>query len=383
MLAYFDCFSGISGDMTLGALIDIGVPIDWLNPTLQRIPLSGVELGLTSISRMGIYAKRLRVYVKEDSHERHYENIKLLIEKSPLPAQVKETSLKIFLTLAQAEAQVHGCPIEHVHFHEAGGVDAIADIVGTALCLDYLGITQIAASAIPLGSGFVTCRHGVLPLPAPAVAAILTGVPVYGTTIAEELVTPTGAAIIKTLSESFGEMPEMTIEKIGYGAGERNFEDRPNFLRIMTGTPKVSKSRSDEIVVLESNIDDMNPEIFGFLMERLFKDGALDVFWIPVFMKKNRPGTLIQVLCRKEKKDALIARILSETTSLGVRFYAAHRQILAREYADVETVFGKIQMKKITCPDGSIRMIPEYEVCKNIALERNMPLKAVYDALTH
>lgn len=382
MLAYFDCFSGISGDMTLGALIDLGVPLEWLDDSLKRIPLQGFELSLTSISRMGIYAKHLRVYVKDDSHERHYEDIKYLIENSSLSSQVKQTSLKIFSVLAHAEAKVHGCPIEHVHFHEVGAIDAIADIVGTALCLEYLGITRIAASAIPLGTGFVSCRHGILPLPAPAAAAILSGVPVYGTDIAKELVTPTGAAIIKSLSESFGEMPEMTIEKIGYGAGERNLEDRPNLLRIITGTPKVAKTGSDEIMVLETNIDDMNPEIFGFLMEKLFDDGASDVYWIPVFMKKNRPGTLIQVLCKKEKKDALISRILSETTSLGVRFYAAHRQILAREQAEVETAFGRIQMKRVSCPDGSVRLVPEYEVCKKIALEKNMPLKAVYDALT-
>jgi len=381
MLAYFDCFSGISGDMTMGALIDLGVPLEWLNESLQSLPLQGVELSLTSISRMGIYAKRLRVYVKEDSHERHYEDIKYLIENSQLSSQVKETSSKIFSVLAHAEAEIHGCPIDHVHFHEVGGIDAIADIVGTALCLEYLGITRIAASAIPLGTGFVSCRHGILPLPAPATVAILSGVLVYGTDIDKELVTPTGAAIIKSLSESFGEMPEMTINKIGYGAGERNLEDRPNLLRIITGHPKATKSLNDEIMVIETSIDDMNPEIFGFLMEKLFEDGALDVYWIPVFMKKNRPGTLIQVLCRKEKKDALIARILSETTSLGVRFYAAHRQILAREQAEVETAFGKIQMKRITSPDGNFRLIPEYEVCKKIAIEKNMPLKAVYDAL--
>lgn len=381
MLAYFDCFSGISGDMCLGAMIDLGVPVKWLAESLHQIPLHGFELSSEPTFRMGIKGTQITVQDFDYISERAYKDIIALIEKSDLSYQVKTHSLKIFETLAKAEAHIHGCPVENVHFHEVGGIDAIADIVGTALCIEYLGITRIAASEIPMSKGFVSCAHGRLPLPAPATLEILKGVPVYDAKIAKELVTPTGAAIIKALSESFGIMPNMSIEKIGYGAGTRKLEDRPNLLRIIIGRSQPSCMQSDEIMIIETCIDDMNPEIFGFLMERLFEDGASDVYWIPIFMKKNRPGTMIQVLCSQDKKDKLINRILSETSSLGVRFYEAKRLILERKLVDVQTKFGNIQMKQAIMPDGTPRLIPEYEVCRKIALEKKMPLRQVYEAL--
>lgn len=387
MIAYFDCFSGISGDMTLGALIDLGVPVKWLQETLSSIPLSGFNLSVSPLSRNGISAKSVQVNCETDTQHRDYSHIKALIEKSPLSPLVKERSLEVFRRLAEAEAGIHGCSIEKVHFHEVGGIDAIVDIVGTALCLEHLCIDQVIASRIPLGSGFVTCQHGILPVPAPATLALLKGVPVYGSGIQHELVTPTGAAIITTIAESFAKIPEMVIEKTGYGAGKRDFEERPNLLRIIIGSmPETLKDSQkgymkDTTCVVETCIDDMNPEFFGFIMDRLFEDGALDVYWIPVFMKKNRPGTLVQVLCPKDRMDSVIERILSETSSLGVRYFDANRCMLDREEIFVQTPYGKIQVKRIAELGGGVRIVPEYEVCKKIAIEKNIPIRVVYDKI--
>ena len=379
MLAYFDCFSGISGDMTLGALIDMGVPARWLKEKLRSIPLAGFDLLTGSTHRHGIHAVSVTVRVEDHQTHRNYGEIRSLIENSPLDAGVRQTSLNIFEKLADAEAGVHGVPKEQTHFHEIGGIDAIVDIVGAALGISYLGIRKVVASKIPVGTGFVSCSHGTLPVPAPATLAILKGIPIYGSGIQNELATPTGAAIIATLAESFEAMPHMVVEKIGYGAGKRDLEARPNVLRIAAGRLEIYSS--DGIMVVETCIDDMNPEVFGFLMQRLFEDGALDVIYIPIFMKKNRPGTLVQVLCRPDRREAVVHRILSESTSLGVRFYKAERHMLHRETVAVKTSYGSVEIKRITAPDGSIRCTPEYEVCKRIALEKNIPIKTVYDRI--
>jgi hypothetical protein len=274
--------------------------------------------------------------------------------------------------------------VEKVHFHEVGGVDAIADIAGAVLCLEYLGIQTITASSLPLGTGFVSCDHGVLPAPAPATLEILKGVPVSGSEIACELVTPTGAAIISTLAESYGVMPDMRIEKTGYGAGKNDIKSAPNLLRIITGKDEPDKAlgKKDTVIIIETCIDDMNPEIFGFVMDRLFEDGALDVYWVPVFMKKNRPGTMIQVLCSMKQKQALINRILSETTSSGLRYYEVKRATLARESITVKTAFGMVAAKRISEPGGRTRIVPEYDACRKIALEKNIPIRVVYDTIT-
>jgi uncharacterized protein (TIGR00299 family) protein len=387
MIAYFDCFSGISGDMTLGAFIDLGVPLKWLKENLDRIPLTGFDVSVDTVTRNGITAKSAHVRVECNKTSRDYAQIRSLIENSPLPRNVKQMSHDIFERMADAEAHIHGCSRDHVHFHEVGGIDAIVDIVGTALCINYLNIKKVFSSSIPLGKGFVTCAHGTLPVPAPATIEILKGVPVYGTKIPHELVTPTGAAIIVTLAESYGEMPDMIIEKTGYGAGKRDIESIPNLLRVMAGTDscgetaKRSPHQKDTIVVLETSIDDMNPEVFGFLMDRLFEEGALDVCWIPVFMKKNRPGTLVQVLCRRNRKDVLIDCILSETSSLGVRPYDAQRSMLRRESIIMNSAYGEIRVKRILEGNGGLRIVPEYEVCKKIALEKNLPIRMVYDTI--
>lgn len=387
MLAYFDCFSGISGDMTLGAFLDLGVPVKWLKENLGRIPLAGFDLSVKTVFKNGIRAKSVHVHVEDDIKSRDHAKIRLLIKNSPLSRNVKQISLEIFERIAEAEAVIHGCPVDKVHFHEVGGIDAIVDIVGTALCVNYLGIKKVIASSIPLGKGFVSCRHGTLPVPAPATIGILKGVPVYGTKIPHELVTPTGAAIVVTLAESYGEMPDMTIEKTGYGAGKRDMESIPNLLRVITGTESCrqtgqrSAHQKDTIVVVETCIDDMNPEVFGFLMDRLFEEGALDVYWIPIFMKKNRPGTMVQVLCRRNRKEVLINRIFSETSSLGVRYYDVKRYMLTREHVVMKTAYGEIQVKRIIEAGGGVRIVPEYEVCKKIALEKNIPIRIVYDTI--
>ena len=387
MHAYFDCFSGISGDMTLGALIGLGVPPAWLDAELSRLPLTGFRLTSTTVVRNGIRANLANVEIVESKKSRNYKEIRAVIENCPLSETVKSTSLGIFEKLARAEAAIHGSAIEDVHFHELGGVDAIVDIVGTALGLEKLKIKKVTASTLPLGSGFVSCQHGKLPVPAPATLEILKAVPVFGTETASELVTPTGAAILAFLAESFGPLPEMKIQKTGYGAGQRELQDRPNLLRVIAGTPTNLKSDlmdgllSDQIIILETCVDNMNPEMFSFLMERLFEDGALDAYWISVHMKKNRPGTMVQVLCKEDRKEILIQRLLAETTSLGVRHYKAHRRLLARDELTIATSFGEIQVKRIKDPDGNTRLMPEYEACRKIALQKNIPLRVVYDTI--
>jgi uncharacterized protein (TIGR00299 family) protein len=387
MLAYFDCFSGISGDMTLGALLDLGVPLKWLNEKLAGIPLQGFEIKVSAVYRSGIRANQVTVRVDDPQQERNYGVIKSIIENSPLPDAVKSNSIGIFSRLAAAESQIHGCPPEEVHFHEVGGVDAMVDIIGTALGIQYLGIDEIAFSAVPLGKGFVECRHGRLPVPAPATVALLKEAPVYGTDIEHELVTPTGAAITAGLAQSFGPLPRMHIQTVGYGAGARELESRPNLLRVMLGqavaqgTDILKNTGMDEIWIVEASIDDMNPEMFGFVMDRLFDDGALDVHWIPVYMKKNRPGTVVQVLSHAQNRDVLVHRLLSETTTLGVRYYEARRRLLARDQVTVDSAFGSIAVKRIKDPAGNVRLVPEFEICKKIAIEKDLPLRVVYDTI--
>ena len=388
MFAYFDCFSGISGDMTLGALLDLGVPLEWLEEQLRRVPLNEFDIVVSPVQRHGIQAASVQVNILDNKTSRNYSDIRDLIENSPLSDTVKSTSLAIFKRLAETEARIHNSTVDHVHFHEVGGIDALVDIVGSALGLDYLGVKNIVASPVPLGRGFVTCSHGKLPVPAPATLGILAGVPVYGTDIPHELVTPTGAAIIRSLAQRFEPLPEMVISRIGYGAGRRDLEDRPNLLRVLLGAESESgvdgdkKLEEDRITIVETCIDDMNPEVFGYVMERLFEDGALDVYWIPVHMKKNRPGTMLQVLCRDDSRDRLIDRVLSETTTTGVRYYQSRRRLLWRDEFEVKTTFGVIPLKRIKDPQGSFRLVPEYEVCRKIAIEKNIPLRLVYDTIT-
>jgi uncharacterized protein (TIGR00299 family) protein len=380
-IAYFDCFAGISGDMILGALIQLGVPGDFIEENIRDLPLEAFHLEISTAERMKIHGRRVRVVVEaQDRRTRDYGAIRTLIEESRLTEAVKGLSLKIFSKLAEVEAAIHNCPKDHVHFHELGGVDAIVDVLGAALGLEWLEIGETAASEIPVGKGFVASDHGRLPVPAPATVALLEGIPVYGTDVSHELVTPTGAAIIRSLADEFGPMPRMRIRQVGYGVGAGELKEIPNLLRIVLGEPETLLEH-DGVVVVETNIDDMNPEIFGFVMERLFEDGALDVIWIPIFMKKNRPGTAVQVICNHTDREVVIRRLLSETTATGVRYYEAHRSKLPRKQTMAATSYGKIRVKEILSPDGSMSIVPEYEDCRKIALENGVPLKVVYDTL--
>ena len=387
MIAYFDCFSGISGDMTLGALVDLGVPVDWLKEQVALIPLTGFDITEETVARNGIKAKLIDVKVEEGQPRRDYHQIKELIENCPFSDNVKNLGLRIFDKIATAEAHIHNSSKEHVHFHEVGGLDAIVDVMGTALGIEFLKIDSVMASKIPLGQGLTKSMHGVIPVPAPATLEILKNVPTYGSGIPFEIVTPTGAAIITTLAESFGPMPEMMMGGIGYGSGQRVLESQPNLLRVVTGNPEKvlpgqkKNCQQDIITIIETSIDDMNPEIYGYLMERLQQAGALDVYWVPVYMKKNRPGTLVQVLCHPGNLEILSDIILSETTSIGLRYYDAGRYMLKRELIECDTPFGKVTVKQITGLDGSVRIVPEYEECRKIAQAKGLSIKGVYDAI--
>ncbi len=380
-IAYFDCFAGISGDMILGALIHLGVPGSFIEENIRNMPLGAFHLEVRPAARMGINGQQVKVVVEDrDEHARNYQDIRFLIDNSPLPDTVKGLSCRIFDRLAEVEASIHNCPKEHVHFHELGGVDAIVDIVGAVLSVEWLGIGKIFASEIPMGKGFVTCRHGRLPVPAPATLALLDGVPVYGTEVSHELVTPTGAAILTSLCRDFGTMPKMLIRQVGYGVGSRDLKEMANLLRVMLGEPDFAYE-ADYVTVVETNIDDMNPEIFGFVMERLFEDGALDVVLIPVFMKKNRPGTMVQVICKEADRESVVRSILSQTTATGVRHYRMERSKLPRKVKEATTSYGTVRVKEVSDPTGMVSVVPEYEDCKKIALEKNVPLKMVYETI--
>lgn len=388
MIAYVDMFSGISGDMFLGALIDLGVPAGWLEQALFGL-FGGFELKAQTVSRNHLAATDFNVAVTDPQPQhRHYADIRQMIEKSPFSERVKDQSLQIFACVARAEAGIHGTRMDDVHFHEVGAADSIIDIVGACLALEYLGITDVVASEVPLGSGSVTCSHGEIPVPVPAVLSILEGVPVRQSDAQTEIVTPTGAAIIKTLARQFGPMPEMMIEKTGYGAGNRETGSKlPNLVRVILGREKAKKGDNakfitqEKIMVVKTGIDDMPPELSGFVMEQLLDNGALDVCFHPVQMKKNRPGVQMEVICFKEQLETVVETLLTQTTSIGVRVMDCDRFVLPRKAITVQTRFGEVAAKKITNPDGTTRIVPEYEKAKQIALATGIPLKDVYDGI--
>ncbi len=373
-ILYFDCFSGVSGDMTLGALVDLGLPVDLLKNELQKLRVTNYAMDFFPGSRSGIAAMGLKVKVGPHPEDhRHFTDIRQMIEQSKLEEPVKRLSLAIFQRVAEAEAKIHSQTIEGVHFHEVGAIDSIVDIVGTAIGIEYFKPDQIFSSPLPLGRGFVDCQHGRLPLPAPATLEILKGYPTQSAGIEGELVTPTGAAIVKTLSGGVRPFPAMKVDRIGYGMGQREFPDRPNLLRLILGESPEGQL-ADQVTVLECNIDNMNPEIYEFLMDRLFERGALDVTLSPLIMKKSRPGTLLRVIAEEKDADPLADLILSESTTLGVRMYGVSRKKLSRVFEEVDTRYGKIRVKV----SGAGRFQPEYEDCKRVALEKGVPLQEVY-----
>ncbi len=380
-IAYFDTVAGISGDMTLGAMIHAGVPAEHLRQEIGKLGLDGVEIEASHIQRNGITAIKLDVIIPGGEHShRHLETILRMIRGSSLSDGVKENAEAIFREVARAEAAVHGIPVEKVHFHEVGALDSIVDIVGTAVCLEKAGIEKVYTSPVRLGSGgFVQTSHGSLPLPAPAAVEILKGYPVVLTDVPFELTTPTGAAIVKALSSGVFSSEEIQIEKVGYGAGTRDLPGMPNLLRVMIGEMPV-EAAGNKVVVIEANIDDMNPEIYPYVIERLLAEGALDAYCIPVVMKKGRPGVLLAALAERSLLGRVTGVFLSETTTIGVRYHMADRTVLGREQREVRTEFGMVRMKVIRTVDGE-RMVPEYEECRRIAAEAGIPLVEVYRRL--
>jgi uncharacterized protein (TIGR00299 family) protein len=430
-IAYLECFSGISGDMFLGALVDAGVSPRVLEETVAALDV-GARLEISRVMRSGISATKVDVWVDgekdmpreeywakenvaralspakahhEHGHEHHHEQmqsahgessrtgvsaphshgrglkeIRSIITKSRISEHAKKTSIAIFEALGAAEAKIHNTSIESVHFHEVGAVDAMVDIVCAAVGAEALGVNDIVCSPLNVGGGSVKCAHGTFPVPAPATVELLKNAPVYSSGVQAELVTPTGAAIVATLARKFAEFPPMKIERTGYGAGSREFQDHPNVFRLLVGetTSTVSdKTHSDTVTVLEANLDDLSPQVFGYVMDRLLEEGALDAFAVPVQMKKNRPGMLLTVLCKPEDATRLTELIFVETTTLGVRRRDESRQTLARRWERVQTPWGEVRIKIASLNGTVTNYAPEYEDCRRLAAEHHVPLKTV------
>ena len=384
-IAYFDCFTGISGDMCLGALVDAGVSIKTLENDLKKIPIGKYKITARTVLRNHFVSKKVDVVIPRYGKAKvtkRWKDIEKLIQKSSLSEEIKQRGQKVFKRLFIAEAKVHGETFENVHLHELGAVDTVVDIFGTIIGLAHLGIDKIYASPINIGSGCIETEVGVLPVPAPATAEILKKVPVYSRHSGFELTTPTGAAIIKELSSGFGDMPLMDIEKIGIGAGNKDFKDRPNILRLFISKEGKSFKHYDEkVTVIETNIDDMNPQLYEHVMEKLFKAGALDVFLGNVIMKKGRPGIKITVLSNERQREDLISILLKETSTTGLRFYEMKRRILQREIKTIDTVLGKVKVKISRLGNGVMKATPEYEDCKRVAKKFNIPLIEVMKKL--
>jgi uncharacterized protein (TIGR00299 family) protein len=426
---FIDLFSGISGDMFLGAMLDLGVDFESLQRELSRLGVDGYHLHVERKTRTGIAGTSFTVHLvhdeahghshdhdeghhhghshgpghlhdhphphggHEDSANRNFKQIRDLISKSPYSDWVKEKSIAVFRRVAEAEGRVHGLPPDEVHFHEVGAVDSIIDIVGACLALELLGCPRVLASRVIDGSGFIQCAHGTLPVPAPATLEILAarGVPIEQCSEPHELVTPTGAALVAEFVEAFGPMPPLLVERTGYGLGQRENKTRPNVLRVCLATPVQPTTvfshhgamETDTVAVLETNLDDINPEVLGHFVERALGVGALDVFLTPVQMKKNRPGMLLTVLCAEKDADRFSEMILRETSSFGVRRTVAERRKLEREFVTVETLFGKVTVKLGKLGGKVVQTAPEFESCKAAAESAGVPLKAVYEAALH
>jgi pyridinium-3,5-bisthiocarboxylic acid mononucleotide nickel chelatase len=380
--AYFDCFSGISGDMTLGALLDAGLPLEQLRAELASLEIPGWQISAEKVWKNGMAATYAKVQTQDTTTHRSLAVILQLLENSKLSAPVKSNATAIFRKLGEAEATVHDVPLEKIHFHEVGAIDAIVDIVGACIGFSALGIERFSCSPLNVGGGTAKMAHGVLPVPAPATARLLLGKPTYSNGVQRELVTPTGAAIIATLCESFGPQPPMTVSAIGYGAGTVDLENQPNVLRLMIGesAAKSTVLAQETISVLEANLDDMNPQIYGYFLEKALAAGALDVFATAVQMKKNRPGMLVTVLCHPPDSEKLSKLLFEETTTLGVRSHTAERRILPREWINVTTEFGEIRMK-VARVNGRIQHAsPEFEDCRKLAEQQNVPLHRIMEA---
>jgi uncharacterized protein (TIGR00299 family) protein len=379
---YFDCFAGASGNMILGGLIALGVDRVSLVGELSKLNISDFKLDVTAVDRSGILSTHVEVKVPHEHVHRHLHDIEKIVNGSELSESVKERATKIFSRLAQAEAKVHGIDVNKVHFHEVGAMDAIIDVVGSCIGFEMLSIERFACSKIHVGSGFVNMAHGKFPVPPPAVAELLQNVPIYSTEIEGELITPTGAAIISTVCDSYGQLPEMLVEHTAYGAGTRAYEKFPNVLRMMIGTSHhVQRTTNNELLtLLETNIDDLSPQILGYVMERAFEFGALDCWFTPIQMKKNRPATMIAILCDAGKRELFSNLLYEETSTLGIRFRQVERECLERESVAVTTEYGPIEVKVGRIAGRIVNAMPEYEQVRTAAIENGIAFRIIADA---
>jgi uncharacterized protein (TIGR00299 family) protein len=378
---YFDCFAGASGDMILGALISVGVDKQALVDQLKLLGVGGWQIEFERVDRSGISATNARVQTVHEHAHRHLADILKIIYDSGLSDRVKDRAAQIFSRLAEAESRVHDQPIEKIHFHEVGALDAIIDVCGAAIGFELLGVERFVSSPLRVGTGMTEMAHGRFPIPPPAVAELLKGKPIYAGDIDGEFVTPTGAAIIATVCEQFGPMPRMTIESSGYGAGTRNPKGFPNVLRLFLGETEAESDAGDEsLLMIETNIDDMSAQLFGHVMERAFELGALDCYLTPVQMKKNRPGTLVSILCRPDERAKFLEMLFAETTTIGARSFEVQRRALARETVTVTTQFGPIDVKVAHIKNGAVNATPEFEQCRAAAQKAGVALREVQEA---
>ena len=376
---YFDCFAGASGDMMLGALVDAGLPLETLKESLRALPLDGWELRAERVVRQGVSATSIVVADQPHPHEHHHRGLAEIVgivDRSTLPPGVKARSKGLFERLARAEAEVHGIPVDEVHFHEVGAVDSIVDIVGAVAGLEWFGADEVVSSPLNVGRGTVECAHGTLPVPAPATARLVQGAPVYSAGPDGELLTPTGALLVTGFAARFGPLPAMRVERIGYGAGTRTTPGWPNVLRLFVGETAEARPR-DTIVVVECDIDDMSPQLFGPLMERLLASGAVDVYYTPVQMKKGRPGILVTALAPPDRRESVVAALFRETTTIGVRYHEAGRECLGREFVTVPTRHGDVRIKLARLEGRTVNAMPEFDDCARLASQRGVPVREV------
>jgi len=381
-LLYYDCFSGISGDMNLGAMIDLGVDPEYLKDELSKLNLGGWKLDITHDQRHGLYGTKVTVVQTKHEHvHRHLSDIYKIIDSSSLDVKIKGLSKQIFRRLAEAEASVHKIPVEEVHFHEVGATDAIIDIVGAAICYHALNVDEVHVSVIETGGGKVKCEHGVLPVPAPATVELLKNIPVRKGGVDFEATTPTGAAIISTLGNVFNKPVNMKILRTGHGIGQKDHPEVPNILRVFLGEAEEQSEEGHDAFLLECNIDDMNPEHYDYISEKLFSAGASDVYLSNVIMKKSRPGTVLSVICEKNAVDTLKEIIFSESTTLGIRCFSFKKETLLRTFEKIETRYGTVTFKRSFYRGKEVSLKPEYEECRRIAMETGKPLKEIYNSI--
>ena len=396
---YFDCFSGASGDMILGALIDAGLPLDQLRAAVGSLALDGVTLEAERVDRAGIGATKFRVRGadgRRDQHDHHGQAhhhphhghghrglsaICALVDRSALSEPAKDRARRLFRRLAETEAAIHGQPVEAIHLHEVGAVDSIIDIAGAVFGLEQVGADRVVSSPLNVGSGTVRCAHGVLPVPAPATTRLVAGVPVYSSGVEAELLTPTGALLVTDYAERYGPLPALRVRQVGYGAGDRDLAGTPNVVRVVIGDDGAA-GNLQRVVVIESEMDDMNPQIFGVLMDRLHAAGALDVFYAPIQMKKNRPGTLVSIVALPADREALAGLLFRETTTIGVRFQEMDRERLEREEVTVETPLGPVRFKLAARNGDLVNAAPEFDDCLRLAERHDLPVKAVQSLAT-